>query len=121
MQEQANGPIAAYISISMSQIERSILPRTLQRNQPDPLPALLLGQLAVDLGFQGKGYGHSLLRFALATAARASVDVGCFCVVLHPLDDQLRGFYRRFGFMDMEGDPARAMIVRLMDLEPSEL
>jgi hypothetical protein len=55
--------------------------------------------------------------FALTTAVRFSKDIGCFGVVTHPLDDELRAFYRRFGFEDLPFDPRRAMIVRVIDLE----
>lgn len=54
--------------------------------------------------------------FALATSVRFSKDVGCFGVLTHPLDD-LRVFYRRFGFEDLPFDPGRAMVVRIADLE----
>jgi hypothetical protein len=55
--------------------------------------------------------------FALATSVRFSKDVGCFGVLTHPLDDDLRVFYRRFGFEDLPFDPGRAMVVRIADLE----
>jgi len=87
------------------------------RNQPDPLPAILLGQLAVDRRYQNLGYARSLMWFALATSVRFSKDVGCFGVLTHPLDDDLRVFYRRFGFEDLPFDPGRAMVVRIADLE----
>lgn len=34
-------------------------------------------------------------------------------------DEEVRAFYRRFGFVDLPGDPRRAMIVRMTDLELS--
>lgn len=37
----------------------------------------------------------------------------------HPLDEEVRAFYHRFGFVDLPGDPHRAMIVRMTDLEQS--
>ena len=111
------GAIAGYVSLSAAQIERSYLPKAVQRNQPDPLPALLLGQLAIDQQYQGRGYAKSLMFFALTTAVRLAKDMGCFCVVTHPLDDTVRAFYRHFGFEDMPFDPKRSMAVRIVDLE----
>ncbi len=105
------------VSLSAAQIARVFLPKSAQRNQPDPVPAMLLGQLAVDRRYQGLGYARSLMWFALMTAVRFSKDVGCFGVLTHPLDDALRVFYRRFGFEDLPFDPGRAMIVRIADLE----
>jgi predicted N-acetyltransferase YhbS len=115
--DSATGRVAGYVSLSAAQIVRGHLPRAAQRNQPDPVPAILIGQLAVDRDFQGRGYAGSLLRHALATAVRLSRDVGCVCVLLHPLDDALRAFYARFGFETLELDPERCMVVRIKDLE----
>lgn len=108
--------IAGFVSLSTAQIERAFLPRPAQRNNPDPLPAILLGQLAVDIRFQGRGYSASLMRFALQTAVRFSLDIGCIGVITHPLDDDVRAFYNRFGFQDLPFDPRRSMMVRIADL-----
>jgi predicted N-acetyltransferase YhbS len=111
------GAVVGCVALSAAQIERAYLPKSAQRNQPDPLPAVLLGQLAVDRRYQGPGYARSLMWFALTTSVRLSKDMGCFGVLTHPLDDELRAFYRRFGFEDLPFDPRRAMIVRIADLE----
>src|SRR3984957_10053977 len=70
--DTATGAIAGYVSMCAAQIERAHLPKSAQRNRPDPIPALLLGQLAVDQQYQGKGYSRSLMLFALETAVRFS-------------------------------------------------
>jgi GNAT superfamily N-acetyltransferase len=75
--------------------------------------------LAVDLDWQGKGYAASLLQFALRTALAASRHVGSLGVLTHPLDDELRAFYARWGFVDLPFDPRRAMFLRMADLEKS--
>ncbi len=104
-----------------AQITRCFLAQPAQRNQPDPLPALLIGQLAVDRRYQGRGLARSLMRLALTTAVRFSRDVGCFGILVHPLGEALRMFYGRFGFEDLPFDPRRAMIVRMVDLEHNGL
>ncbi|MGH7068359.1 MAG: GNAT family N-acetyltransferase, partial [Acetobacteraceae bacterium] len=71
---------------------------------------LLLGQLAVDRQHQSKGCSRSLMLFALTTAVRFSDEIGCFGVLTHPLDDQVRAFYNRFGFETLPFDPRRSMI-----------
>lgn len=111
------GAVVGCVALCASQIERAFVPKSAQRNQPDPLPAILLGQLAIDRHYQGRGYAHSLMWFALTTSVRISKEIGCFGVLTHPLDDELRRFYRRFGFEDLPFDPGRAMIVRIIDLE----
>jgi GNAT superfamily N-acetyltransferase len=117
--EAASGRIVGYVSLSAAQIERAFLAKAHQRNKPDPVPVTLLGQLAIDRAYQERGHARSLLVFALATALRASRDIGSFGVIAHPLDEQVRAFYRRWGFEDLPFDPQRAMIVRMIDLEKS--
>ena len=111
--------IAGYVTLSAAQIERAFLPKPQQRNRPDPVPVTLLGQLAVDRAYQGQGHAVSLLLFALKTALRAAEILGGMGVVTHPLDDNLRRFYARWGFQDSPFDPRRAMIVRMIDVQQS--
>jgi GNAT superfamily N-acetyltransferase len=115
--DAASGRIVGYVTLSAAQIERAFLPKPQQRNRPDPLPVTLLGQLAVDKAYQGQGHATSLLLFALRTALRAAEVVGSVGVITHPLDDQVRGFYARWGFRDLPFGPRRAMLVRMVDLE----
>jgi predicted N-acetyltransferase YhbS len=112
----ASGRIIGYVTLSAAQIERGFLAKPQQRNQPDPVPATLLGQLAVDSMWQGQGHAFSFLRFAFMTALKASESVGSTAVITHPLDDEVRRFYARWGFVDLPFDPRRAMIARMVDI-----
>jgi predicted N-acetyltransferase YhbS len=115
--DAVTGSIVGYVSLSAAQIEREYLPKAARRNRPSPIPVILLGQLAIDRQHHGKGYARSLIVFALMTAVRLSKDIGCFGVLTHTLDNDVRAFYRRFGFEDLPYDPNRSMIVRMIDLE----
>lgn len=117
--DAATAEIIGYVALSAAQIGRTFLPKSYQRNKPDPVPVTLLGQLAIRKDHQGKGHARSLLLFALRTALRASREIGSFGVITHPIDDQVRAFYGRWGFQDLPFDPRRAMIVRVVDLEKS--
>lgn len=108
--------IVGYFTLSAAQIERSFLPKPQQRNRPDPVPAILLGQLAVDKAYQGQGHAVDLLLHAYKRTLVASETVGCMALITHPVDDVVRGFYVRWGFQDLSFDPRRAMIVRIEDL-----
>ena len=116
MCDLAANSLVGYVSLSAAQIERAWLPKAQQRNRPDPIPAILLGQLAVDLRWQGRGVARSLMIYALTTAVRLSTQIGCFCVLTHPLDDDVRALYAAFGFEDLPFDPARSMAIRIADL-----
>jgi len=117
--DAASGRIVGYVTLSAAQIERAFLPKPQQRNQPDPLPATLLGQLAVDKDYQGQRHAVSLLQFALRTALRAAEIVGSVGVITHPLDDGVRRFYANWSFRDLPFDPRRTMMVRMVDLQQS--
>jgi predicted N-acetyltransferase YhbS len=111
--------IVGYVTLSSAHIERAFLPKSHQRNQPDPVPVTLLGQLAVDRAWQGQGLADSLVQFALRTALKAAESVGSLGVITHPIDDGIRAFYGRWDFVDLPFDPRRAMIVRMADVEQS--
>jgi GNAT superfamily N-acetyltransferase len=115
----ATGDIVGYVTLSSAQIERAFLPKSHQRNKPDPVPVTLLGQLAIHKDHHGQGHARSLLMFALKTAVRASREIGSFGIITHPIDDGVRAFYRRWGFQDLPTDPRGTMIVRIVDLEAS--
>lgn len=117
--EEGSGRIVGYVTLSAAQIERAFLPKSQQRNRPDPVPATLLGQLGIDQAFQGQGHAASLLLFALKSALRAADIVGSMGVITHPLDEGVRAFYARWGFQDLPFDPRRAMMLRMADVRQS--
>ncbi len=114
-----NDDLVGYVTLSATHIARSVLAKSQQRNKPDPVPAMLLGQLAVDIKYQGQGYAASLLHFAMKTTLNFSDHVGCYGLITHPLDDEIRKFYQKHGFKDIPYDPRQAMIVRMIDLVKS--
>ena len=110
------GKIAGFVALTAAEIRREFLPKAQQRNRPEAVPAVLLGQLAVDLNYQGQGLAKSLLFFAFKTAVQISEQIGCACMITHPLGDSIRTFYQHWGFEDTPFDPNRSMIVRIADL-----
>lgn len=117
--DSASRAIVGYVTLCAAQIEREFLAAPHRRNKPDPIPVTLLAQLAIHRDHQGRGHARSLLHFALETALRASREIGSFGVITHPIDDGVRDFYARWGFIDLPFDPRRAMIVRMADLQKS--
>lgn len=117
--DAGSGAIVGYVTLSAAQIERAYLPKSTQRNRPDPLPVTLLGQLAIHKTGQGQGHAASLLLFALRMSLRAAEIVGSIGLITHPLDDTVRCFYAKWGFVELPFDPRRAMIVRMVDLKKS--
>jgi hypothetical protein len=48
-------------------------------------------------------------------------EVASVGVLTHPIDEQVRRFYRRWDFEGVPFDPKRSVIVRMIDLEKSGL
>lgn len=117
--DRASSRIAGYVALSAAQIEREFLAKPHQRNLPDRVPVTLLGQLAVDKDFQGRGYASALLVFALRTALRASEAIGSLGVVTHPIDDGVRLLYHKWDFEELPFDPERAMMIRMTVIRKS--
>jgi ribosomal protein S18 acetylase RimI-like enzyme len=111
--------VAGYVALSTGQIGRGLLPKTLQRNKPDPIPILQLGQLAVATAFQGRGLGADLLQHAFRVTSATADAVGVFALATHPLNGRARAFYERWGFQALVADPQGAMLVRVKDLRAS--
>jgi GNAT superfamily N-acetyltransferase len=65
---------------------------------PDRVPLLLVGRLALDRDFQGRGLGTELLVDALRRCLSASEIAGVRGIVAHAIDDDAVDFYRRHGF-----------------------
>ena len=70
IEDLESGRMVGYIAICASQIERVYRPKASQRNQPDPVPVTLLGQVAVDKDWQGRGYAAGLVAFAFRASLK---------------------------------------------------
>jgi GNAT superfamily N-acetyltransferase len=108
--------IVGYVSLTTGQIEWAVLPKAHQRNLPDPLPILPLGQLAIDKRHQGRGYGVDLLHHALRVAIQATESIAFAGIVTHPLGAPARAFCLRHDFQELPGDPKGALMLRTKDL-----
>jgi hypothetical protein len=68
---------AAYYGLAPTAVVPSAPPRSIRTGQPpDPMPCLLLGQLATDIGWAGGGIGTGLLKHALERCVTAAALVG---------------------------------------------
>jgi GNAT superfamily N-acetyltransferase len=92
--------VVGYFSIAAAVEQRAALPSAkLRRGMPEQVPLLLIGRLAVDTQWQGRGLGSALLGDALRRCLAASVIAGARGVVAHAIDEAAVGFYERHGFI----------------------
>ena len=96
----APGRVVGYFSISTALEQRQVLPTAkLRRGMPDAVPLLLIGRLAVDAAWRGRGLGSALLADALRRCLAASEIAGVRGVVAHAIDDDAARFYEGHGFV----------------------
>lgn len=90
--------VAGFYTLSASSIALVDLPETTKRMLPRyaDVPVARLGRLAVDLRFQGRGLGESLLYNAIGRVLRSGI--GCYAIVVDAKDEQAISFYRHAGF-----------------------
>lgn len=100
------GRVVGYYGLAPTAVVPSILPRAVRTGQPpNPVPCLLLGQLATDQAWAGQGIGSGLLRHALTRSVAGARLIGGRALVVTALDQEAAGFWRRRGFLASTDDP----------------
>ena len=98
--------VVGYYGLAPTAIVPSMLPRSIRTGQPpDPVPCLLLGQLATDQNWTGKGIGTGLLKHALQRCVTAAVLIGGRALIVHAVDNEAAVFWKRRGFIPSKDDP----------------
>ncbi len=83
-------------------------PSRVRRNMPDPIPMTVIGRLAVDRSWHGRGLGRALLRDAVRRTLQAATIIGVRGVrgvLVHALSPAAKRFYERCGFQESPADP----------------
>lgn len=101
----ADNKILGFYTLSAVAVEHADLPGRVRRNAPDPVPAVLLGRLAVDVKAQGTGLGRLLVRDAILSTLAAADRIGVRILLVHALHEDAAGFYESLGFKRSPTDP----------------
>jgi predicted GNAT family N-acyltransferase len=108
--------IAAFYTLSAQAVQPRNLPAAMAAKLPRlPLPATLLGRLAVDKANRGKGVGEIILLHALQSAWQASQTVASWALVVDSKEGA-RDFYLKYGFVPFEDLPHR-LYITMKDIE----
>jgi GNAT superfamily N-acetyltransferase len=81
-----------------------------RRNMPNPIPVAVLGRLAVDREWQGKGIGRALFRDAARRVAQAADAIGIRGIVVHAISEEAKQFYVALGFDPSPHEPMTLMV-----------
>lgn len=102
--------VLGYYCISSGAIDLAEAPGALRRNMPDPIPMAILGRLAIDLSWQGRGLGVALLQDAVLRVGQASAILGIRGVLVHAISDDAKAFYERYGFAASPRNPMTLLL-----------
>lgn len=95
----AQNEIVGFYSLSATSIEFENAPISLKRHlAPYPIPAVLIGRLAISKHEQGQGVGRYLLAHALAKIKQAMQLLGIVAIVVDAKNKEAVDFYRYLGF-----------------------
>lgn len=113
------GRVVGYYGLAPTAVVPATLPRSIRTGQPpDPVPCLLLAQLATDIGWVGQGIGSGLVRHALDRCVRAATLVGGRALIVNAIDTEAAGFWRRRGFLPSK-DNALVLFRSIADIAAS--
>lgn len=103
--------IIGYYTLSTMAIELSQLPKSIARKLPrHPIPAALLGRLAVSQTTQGHGVGRLLLVDALKRTLAVSNEIAIHAMVVDAIDKGAQRFYEQFGFAPLDSASRRLFL-----------
>src|SRR4030067_956932 len=94
----AGGRVVGYYALATGAESLAAAPGRVRRNMPDPVPVMVLGRLAVDRTYQGRGIGRSLLRDAFLRTLQAAEIAGIRALLVHAVSEDARRLYHLHGF-----------------------
>ncbi|MCL2344874.1 MAG: GNAT family N-acetyltransferase [Desulfobulbus sp.] len=107
----ASATVSGYYSLSATSFQREDLPDEQARKLPRyPVPAVLLGRLAVDRDAQGLGLGEFLLMDAMHRTLLATEVMAVHAMVVDARDDLATRFYRKYGFIAFPNNSQRLFL-----------
>ena len=103
--------VLGYYTLSTLSIDLSVLPEQLAKKLPKhPIPAALIGRLAVNVSAQGKGIGKMLLSNAIKRTLAISDDIAIYAIVVDAINEEAESFYMQYGFAHLASEGKRLFL-----------
>jgi len=102
--------VVGYYSLAAGSVVAGVATGRVRRNMPNPVPVVLLGRLAIDQAWQGRGLGSDLLRDAVLRTLAAGESIGVRAMLVHAISDEAKAFYENRGFRSSPIDPMALMV-----------
>lgn len=97
--------VVAFYSLATGSVEHGSAPGKVRRNMPDPIPVMIIARLAVDRTMQGRGLAKGMLKDAILRTLEAAQIAGIRALLVHAIDENAAGFYRKQDFIAAPDDP----------------
>jgi predicted GNAT family N-acyltransferase len=102
--------VMGYYALAAGAVTHQLATGNIKRNMPDPIPVMVLGRLAVDLGAQGMKLGSALLQDAVNRSLVVSQNTGVRALLVHALSEKAKQFYEYYGFTESPINPMTLML-----------
>ena len=107
---RAGKPVVGYYALAAGSVAQAEATGRTRRNMPDPVPVMVIGRLAIDSGYQGRGLGRALPRDAVLRTMQAADIAGIRAMLVHAISEDAKRFYERCGFQPSPLDPMTLMV-----------
>lgn len=106
----AGGCVVGYYVLAAGAVAHTEATSRAKGNMPDTVPVILIGRLAIDSRFQGRGIGADLLRDAVLRTLQAADIAGIRAILVSAISPNAKRFYERYGFISSPANPQILMI-----------
>ena len=91
-----NDDIVGYYTLAMQTISLKYGSEGYPKDRK--VTAILIGQLAVNEKYEGKGYSRILIKSSFKEIIEVSKHIGVYVIIVDPLNDSVVGFWEKIGF-----------------------
>ncbi|WP_349644504.1 N-acetyltransferase [Rhizobium calliandrae] len=105
-----DGALVGYYGVAPSVIQPNSVPRAIRTGlPPDPIPCILIGQLAIDQRYAGRVIGSGLVKDALQRCIAGADIVGGRALVVRAIDAEAEHYWQSWGFIASRDNPSVLM------------
>lgn len=112
--------VVGYYALASGAISAKSAVGSFRHNMPEPIPVVVLGRLAVDQTYQGRGLGRAMFRDCAQRVSNAADIIGVRGIIVHALSEEAKAFYLKLGFDPSPIEPMTLM-VKLADIRATKI
>lgn len=103
--------VLGYYTVSAASFRKEGLPpRDAKRLPRYPVPAAILGRMAVDASCQGTGLGEHLLVDCCRRVVASAEQMAVYALIVDAKTEPAKAFYLRYGFIPFVDQPMRLFL-----------